>query len=255
MEAQRFFHLLLILTWIFVFSSVCSGMHAPKLSLESTVFVAVEGENLTIDCNISKPPNKPKDTMKCFDPLQNQIFVCDLNATSDNITMFKLKLQLKMNRSGEYHCVYQSAIVYWFLRVRANGYERPPMLSYTEVCVAVFTGVLLVFSVVGSIYVFRGHWKEPITKSDKTSGKQRQNRGETETRETEEDVDKKTAPPTYASLQARPRSIYDVLDLSAANQEPDQRETKPNKNKHTEKTEQTTQPQADGVFESVYENF
>ncbi|CAB1439900.1 unnamed protein product [Pleuronectes platessa] len=204
-------------------------MSAPGLSLESTVFVAFE------------------------------IYVLDLNTMAGNITEFKHTLQLNnVTRSGEYRCHYKNASVYWFLRVRADGYKEPPMMSYTEYGMAAITGVLLVFSVVGSIYVFRGHWKEAITKSIKTSGKQRQNGEETETSETEVDnVDKGTAPSTsfYASLQARPRSIYDVIDCSAANQEPDQRETKPNENELTENMEQTTPPQAVDVFDSVYENF
>lgn len=39
-----------------------------------------------------------------------------------------------------------------------DGYKRPTA-DYTEcIIVAVLTAVLLVFSVVGSVYVFRGHW-------------------------------------------------------------------------------------------------
>lgn len=39
-----------------------------------------------------------------------------------------------------------------------DGYRDLVMLDYTEfIIVAVFTGVLLVFSVVGSVCVFRGH--------------------------------------------------------------------------------------------------
>ncbi|XP_060951477.1 uncharacterized protein si:ch211-243a20.4 [Limanda limanda] len=248
MAAQRVFHLFLILTGIVSFSSVCSGMSAPGLSLDTTVFVAFEGEDLKIDCKISKPANKPKDTMECYDPLHQRIYVLDIKATAANSTPLQFTHTLQLNnvtRSGEYYCVYEKASVYWFLRVRADGYEEPPMLSYTEIGMAVVTGVLLVFSVVGSIYVFRGDWNEP-------------NRGETETRETEVDnVDKETAPSTsfYASLQARPRSIYDVIDHSAANQELDQRVTKPNENEHTGNTEQTTTPQAVDDFQSVYENF
>lgn len=40
-----------------------------------------------------------------------------------------------------------------------DGYKEPKIWDYTEfIIVAVVTGVLLVFSVVGSVYVFRGHW-------------------------------------------------------------------------------------------------
>ncbi len=40
-----------------------------------------------------------------------------------------------------------------------DGYKDLVMWDYTEMTiVAIFTGVLLVFSVVGSVYIFRGHW-------------------------------------------------------------------------------------------------
>ncbi|XP_019939572.2 NFAT activation molecule 1 isoform X2 [Paralichthys olivaceus] len=233
MEAQRLF----ILTGVFFFSSVCSGMRPPNLSLDTTVFVAFEGEDLTIDCHIFKQQNKSRDSIRCIDPHNNRIYTKELPATTDKPKVINSKLQLNnMTSSGEYYCEYQTARVYWFLRVRANGYKEPIVFNYTEfIAVAVVTSVLLVFSVIGSIYVFRGHWKEQITISGKTNREQRQNRGETQVRETEEDKRTAPSPSVYASLEARPRSIYDVLD-------------------HSQNTEQTTEHPDDNVSESVYEN-
>lgn len=39
-----------------------------------------------------------------------------------------------------------------------DGYKEPTVDYRESIIVAVFTAVLLVFSVVGSVYVFRGHW-------------------------------------------------------------------------------------------------
>ncbi|XP_071329388.1 NFAT activation molecule 1 isoform X4 [Trachinotus anak] len=177
MESRRLCRLFFMLAFL---PTICSGMDAPNLTLESTVFVALAGD----------------------------------------------------------------------------GYTRP--IDYTFIIMSVFTGVLLVFSVVGSVYVFRGHQKEQITQCGEMGGKRKQNREKRKAREMKDDnIDVTTAPSTslYASLETRPRSIYDVLDHSAAKRESDQGKTKAKKNEPQKTTEQTAQHQEEGVFESVYENF
>ncbi|XP_044045982.1 uncharacterized protein si:ch211-243a20.4 [Siniperca chuatsi] len=262
MEAQQFWHLSFMSTWIFVFffPSVCSGMDTPKIDLESTVFVALAGEDLKIKSTLKVPANQSSDILTCqSNNLNRQIYSCDVAATAGQPKDFELTLELKNLSSGEYYCQYKTAKVYWFVRVRNEGYIKLVMLDYTEfIIVAVFTAVLLVFSVVGSMCVFRGHWKERITKGGDTSRKRKQNREERKERKTEEDnMDVITAQSTsfYASLEPRPKSIYDVLDHSAANKEPDQSKAKPKKNKPPKTMAQTTQPKQEDVSESVYENF
>ncbi|XP_069023672.1 NFAT activation molecule 1 [Embiotoca jacksoni] len=256
MDSQQLCCLFFRLTWIFVFlvPSVCSGMDAPKMSLESTVFVAFAGENLNIPCDLAIPVNQTSDILKCFDPLNKEIYRCDISGTPGSI---KLSLELKnLTHSGKYYCQYKTAKGSLFLRVRAEGYNKPIMWDYTEfIVVAVFSGVLLLFSVFGSVHVFRGYCKKTITESGR---KQKQNKEEMKEKEMEENgVDVMTAQSTsfYASLEHRPRSIYDVLDHSSANTEPNQKKAK-NKKKAPQKTvEQTTELQGEGVFECVYENF
>ncbi|XP_040001061.1 uncharacterized protein si:ch211-243a20.4 [Xiphias gladius] len=263
MEFQRFFHLSCMLTWIFVFflPSVCRRMAAPKISLNTTVFVALVGESLTIGCVVMKPANQSTDKLNCWDPHDKLIYTVEFPATAGQKQKHELQLKLQnLAISGEYMCEYDRVQVYWFIQVRGNGYMEPQK-HYTELIIlAIFTAVLLVFSVVGSVYVFRGHWKEQITECGKAGTKQKQNveerkaggEGEME----EDNVDVITSPSTsfYAALEPRPRSIYDVLDRSAANREPDQGEQKP-KNEPQKTTEQIPQHQDEGVFESVYENF
>ncbi|XP_073328219.1 NFAT activation molecule 1 [Pagrus major] len=276
MAARALWHLSFISTWIFVFffSSVCSGITEPKLNLESRVFVAFTGEDLNIKSSLQVPANQTNDILTCSDPFHTQIYECAIPLTTNKPTTFDQTLELKnLNISGEYSCRYKNAKVFWFLRVRNDGYKEPTK-DYTEfIIVAVLTAVLLVFSVVGSVYVFRGHWEERGTDSGNAGRKQKQNREDSKEKEMEKDnVDAITATSTsfYASLEARPRSIYDVLDHSAANREPEQSKAKPKKKepkkKEPKKREpkkkepkkpmvQTTQPQNEDVFESVYENF
>lgn len=226
------------------------------MTLESRVFVAFTGSDLNITCELKIPANHSKDALKCHSPLQKQIYhiIPPDQPGIHNVTLMLRNLTI----SGEYSCQYKTAKVYWFLRVRDDGYKEIPMLDYTEcIVVGVFTGVLLVFSVVGSVYVFRGHWKEHPKCGD-TGRQQKETREERKEKETQgNNLDALTATSTsfYASLEPRPRSIYDVLDCSAASTEPDQSKAKPKKKKSKNTEVQITEPQQEGVFESVYENF
>lgn len=248
-------------TWIFVFFFLpaCSGMDAPKLRLDSTVFVAFAGDDLNIECEVMIPANRTKGSfLTCADPLDQQMYRHDIfEMTGEQSLTVNVTLRLKnLTSSGEYSCQYETAAVYWFLRVGSKSNTKvEAMLDYTESSIlGVFTVVLLVFSVVGSLHVFRGNGKDHITGSGDT-GRNREERTESEV--VEHNVDAITAPSTsfYASLEPRPRSIYDELDLSAANREPCQSQAKPNKKEPKETIAQTTQDEHEGVFESVYENF
>nr|XP_020452809.1 uncharacterized protein LOC109958475 isoform X2 [Monopterus albus] len=141
------------------------------------------------------------------------------------------------------------------LTIKDKGYRDMEKISDKAkfITVAVFTGILLLFSVVGSVYVFRGHWL--ITKCGETGKKRKQNNEEREERAVEEDVKTVPSPSIYASLEPRPASIYDVLDHSAANIEPDQEQAKPEKKEPHKTKVQTAQHQDEGMLESVYENF
>ncbi|XP_033937729.1 NFAT activation molecule 1 [Pseudochaenichthys georgianus] len=257
MGAQQVWHLSFLWTWIFVclFLSECTGMGTPELSMDRSVFVGIKGEDLHIICWLTMPANQSRDSFSCSNPLQNKIYdsVILENSLAEKR---RLPVELKtLSISGEYSCQYKTAKVNWFLRLRDEGYRQQVFMDNPGIIVvAVFTGVLLVFSVVGSVYVFRGHGKE---RGD-SGRKRKQNREEMQQREVEEDnMDAITAPSTsfYASLETRPRSIYDVLDHSAAKKEPNQRKAKPKKKEPQEKMPQTPQEQNEGTFECVYENF
>ncbi|XP_058497003.1 uncharacterized protein si:ch211-243a20.4 [Solea solea] len=255
MNAPLFF----ILTWIFVFFhvSVCLQKDTPDLYLDNTVFVAFAGEYLSIGCTIMKSKNQSVDWMTCFDPFKKLIYRRDIPAV---YITGEIRLTVKLRNvtiSGEYVCEYHNTKVFWFLQVRNHGYKEPRMLGNTEIIpVAVITAMLLVFSVAGSVYVFRGNWKEQITKCGKTGGKQKQIGEERKTSETEEDTEIITAPSAsfYCSLQPRPRSIYDSLEHLGA-EEQDQRKTKPDKTEPPNMIQPTIQLKDEDVFESVYENY
>ncbi|XP_043969663.1 uncharacterized protein si:ch211-243a20.4 isoform X1 [Gambusia affinis] len=278
MEAQYFWHLFLTLAWIFLFSfpSVCKGMNGIEIKLNTDVFVAFSGEELSVDGIIHKTANQTSEYLRCYDPYGQEIYIIRIDPT---IGDEDIHLNLKnLSSSGLYSCKSNSAEVKWFLRVTdgesisqplpsrsccipaqpdhvcfpSKAYREPQKPDYTEVfMMAVFTGVLLVFSVFASVYVFRGHWEETQSGSLASSRTRKQNteeRKETEKEEDNMDMAAAQSSSFYASLEPRPRSIYDVLDHSAANNDKERA-------KSPEKVEQIGEYQDEGIFESVYENF
>ncbi|XP_068607516.1 NFAT activation molecule 1 [Brachionichthys hirsutus] len=255
MGTQRLRHLSVRSSWIFVFllPPVFSTLEI-QINLESTVFVTFADRELSIEYELKIPEGHSNDSLACYDPHASLVYSCDIPPGQPEIVTGTLELK-NLKRSGEYFCTYKAAVVYWFLRVRDEGYKTnrdgPEFIA-----VAFLAGILLVFSVIGSAFVFRGYLKECITEGGNISGKQKQNRAKKKEKEKKEDnVDVTTAPSTsfYASLDPRPRSIYDVLDRSPANA--DQRKNKPKKKESGNKMVQETKPPLEDVFESVYENF
>ncbi|TMS23326.1 hypothetical protein E3U43_008632 [Larimichthys crocea] len=258
MAARPFWHLSSRLTWIFVFSfpSTGSEMDAPKLFLESSVFVAFADKGLDIQCGLEIPANYSQDVLRCYDPSHREIYKCDTPSTGNEVKPLWPVLELRnLTSSGEYFCQYKTVRVYWFLRVTHHDYKDVGVLDYMDIPVSVLTIVLLVFSVVGSVYVFRGNWNESTSDPGNTNRKRKNNRQERKESEAKEDNVNVIAPSFYASLEPRPRSIYDVLDRSAVTTEPPQSKAKPKKKEPQKTTVQTSQPEQEGVFESIYENF
>ncbi|KAL6110124.1 uncharacterized protein ACO6RY_19270 [Pungitius sinensis] len=260
MEAQQVWRLSFISTWIFVSFLLpgCSGMDSPKLLLESTVFVAFAGEDVHLRFKLKVPANQSGD-LTCSDPYGKQISSCPIANPGGQPQVFQPELELlSVTHSGEYSCSFESVPVYLYLRVRSKEDCKMDM-NYTEISVVgVFTVVLLVFSVVASVYVFRGYWSDCLTECGEHGRRPKQKTEKRKEGEKEEDnMEVITSPSTsfYASLQPRPGSIYDVLDHSASRGESDRSKAKPKERKPREVVAQTEQDQQEGVFECVYENF
>ncbi|KAM4595145.1 NFAT activation molecule 1 isoform 2-T2 [Fundulus diaphanus] len=259
MEAQHVCRHSLTWSWIFLFSflSACTGVTAQEIKLNSMVFVAFLGEDLTLEVTEHNPTNQTEDELRCYDPSHSQIDIFHINPTQREKP---LRLLLKnMNHSGKYTCKYLKAEVKWFLRVTDKFHVKSQMVDYREIIiVGLFTGVLLVFSVLVSVCVFRGHWIETSSDSLVRSRKQKERREEKKETENEEDnMDMTTAQSSsfYASLEPRTRSIYDVLDHSAAKSDEQQTKTKSPETELSKEVKQTPEHQDEGIFESVYENF
>ncbi|XP_029019659.1 uncharacterized protein si:ch211-243a20.4 isoform X2 [Betta splendens] len=223
--------------------------------MKSRVFVALKGEDLTIECRVTKPANQSEDMLECFDPTDKLIISRSIASTAGKPLSQDLAPRLQhLSVSGEYYCKYRTAAVYWYVRVRDEGFKMPHVQDSTEyTVVGAVTAALLLFSVVGSVYVFRGHW---ITKCRQTDKNEKENkevmkkrRGMTENTAALPD----SSASFYASLEPRTRSIYDELRPSAASNSAGQQRAKPKKREPHQTNQQSRQEE--GQFDSVYENY
>ncbi|XP_076026435.1 NFAT activation molecule 1 [Genypterus blacodes] len=245
-----------IFSWIFVFFNlfVSSGgqRETESITLDTRLFVVHHGSDLHIKYKLSKPDN-----------LTGVLHVRYNNEKVKSVTIDAFlspngNLDLKNPiRSGEYECLYNEARAYFFVRV-IEGPDGIHALDTTEVCVVgVLICVLMVFSVVSSVCVFRGRGKQPSSKGGSSDRRPEQSTEEQSNGKVEEDnTAAATTPSTsfYASLRPHSRSIYDVLDHSKANRAAGQRKAEAKSKESHKAVEQTPQPQ-DGEPELVYENF
>nr|XP_057902165.1 uncharacterized protein si:ch211-243a20.4 isoform X2 [Doryrhamphus excisus] len=249
-----------LLSWILnMLLPFCIGTEPPRFILGNTVFVAFTGEDLLVHFDLRVPLNQSKDDMTCFDPFHKTIFNRPIPPTVGQSETMRVVVQLhKLQTSGEYHCQYKMARAYWFVRLRDEGYRDVVGLDYTNfLIVGFFSGVLLVFSVVGSVYVFRGTWNQ-IPECGNTSKDRKQKKERTQAKRPEDDnmgVIITSSTSLYASLETRPVSVYDVLDRSAVNTDSQERKPAVKPKTGQKPVPQSSQAQEETVFESVYENF
>ncbi|XP_034044969.1 uncharacterized protein si:ch211-243a20.4 [Thalassophryne amazonica] len=256
-----------LFSWIYVFFNLalCAGMKAPRISvLENRVFVAVAGESLTVNYELLTPANHSGGTLICLAPDNNVIHDYEVSQTGiiGKKTKHSVSLtNLKNSSSGEYQCTYKTARAYWFLLVRDEGYKEHMHWDCTEyITLGICSGVLLIFSVVGSVYVYRGQVSKKDAKCSTNGQNTSVNRVEsTESETAEGNLDEVTSPSTsfYASLEPRPQSVYQVLDHSAATRKPEtdrQRKPKPKPKSVHGTVDQSTHHQDKGILDSVYEN-
>ncbi|RVE76462.1 hypothetical protein OJAV_G00007840 [Oryzias javanicus] len=253
MKARQLSHLSFLSTLVLFLPFFCTGKDAPRISMNSTVFVAFQNENLTVCCTLDLPVNQTAGTLECFNPSGTRIGSTNIQETENNKVNKMLEFK-NMTESGEYYCQYKEAKVYWFLRVTDQGYKTDPS---EFIILSSISGVLLISSVICSVFAFKGHWKKKNTECDNTGRNEKQNTEEkvTEIKEDDKDVMPPQSSSVYASLDTRPRSIYGVLDCSAAEAEPKIEKTNSKKGEMLKAVEPTAEHQDEGAFECVYENF
>nr|XP_046187391.1 uncharacterized protein si:ch211-243a20.4 [Oncorhynchus gorbuscha] len=241
---------------------MCLGNHQaqeanPAISMPDRIRVALAGETVHYKLKVTIPMNQSSSNLVCSGPPEQKKIKewIILLSPETKTTTFNLEISAyNSSYSGEYNCKYKNVEIFWTLLVKDEGYRQLYSGFILFIVLGALTTGLLIFSVIGSIYVFKSQWN-----GSTGSGVSRRNRGENEEEEENSNtsVNAAASAPVYASLESRPASVYEVLTpgapAAAVNRESVQRKGKV-KRKSKESVENAT-PQGEGIFECVYENF
>lgn len=229
----------------------------PTISMPDRIRVALAGETVHYKLKVTIPMNQSTSDLVCSGPPDQKkikewriLFPPETNTRTFNweITAYN------SSYSGEYNCKYKNVEIFWTLLVKDEGYRQLYSGFILFLVLGVLTAGLLIFSVIGSIYLFKSQ-----SNGSTGSGVSRRNRCENEEEEenSKTSVNAAASASVYASLESRPASVYEVLtpgaSAAAVNRESVQRKGKV-KRKSKESTENAT-PKGEGIFECVYENF
>ncbi|XP_073697606.1 NFAT activation molecule 1 [Garra rufa] len=232
-----------VLCWIVILCCWQETQAKPAISMPNRTRVALAGESLIFSLSVVIPANYTTSKLACY--TQNKTIIWHEIIRSKLFETKQLvSASIKMHNSsssGNYYFSYAKQEVHWVVHVRDKGYEEPPKeLDSAVITMLALSGILLIFSVSGSLYILKSYKKQPSCSDDKNVAEQRP--------EESEDVilDEDTVSASlYTSLQYRSSSIYDTLH-------PDTMHEENTKKKKSDKKHCIAQE--DEVFDSVYEN-
>ncbi|KAL6481664.1 hypothetical protein MHYP_G00097440 [Metynnis hypsauchen] len=228
-----------------IFLLCCSNKSQANglLVVNNRTSVALANETLHFHIRVTVPANSSRTKVSCSrngheiwkEYLHNEQSVNKDEQLWANITMNN------SSSSGEYVFQYQKENVYWVALVRDVGYIEPDeSLEADVIALVVVTTILLIFSIVGSIYIFK--WQKDHPKSEKGGDGVKVRNRQSNVGVTAQGLNSESV---YTALEPRPVSIYDVLNVDQVRRESTKRTS--------EETAKTSQVE-EGIFESVYEN-
>ncbi|KAL1005839.1 hypothetical protein UPYG_G00064600 [Umbra pygmaea] len=227
-----------------------------KLNISKRVMVILAGEKVSFDINVTIPMNRSASNVLCYGPLETkEIQRWPITSSQEKITLNMVLTAHNSSFSGEYKCTFLKAVAYTALLVKDEGFQQlsANKMSYFIVLGVLITG-LIIFNVVGSIYVFRSQMGPFNFKKRNSEETEKQKRPkEVQEKDDKTPVNATASASVYASLVVRPSSVYEVAVPVAAKCGSGKRKSD-TKKKGSKKSMENT-PQGDGIVECVYENF
>ncbi|KAK7161412.1 hypothetical protein R3I94_004175 [Phoxinus phoxinus] len=240
-----------VLCWIVILCCCWQETQAKyKISMSNRTRVALAGDVLEFKLSLVIPANY-SSSLACHTQnrrvwskvLKSEFFDKSVSETA----------HIKMHNSsssGNYYFSYTwgnrggNSEVHWVVHVRDKGYEEPDEeLENDIITMLAFSGILLIFSVAGSLYILKSYKDQPVCRDDKNVVAEQRP-------EDSDDVmlDEDAASASlYTALQHRASSIYDTLNPEIMiHEENTNKRKKMSDKKHREAQEE--------VFDSVYEN-
>ncbi|XP_067297218.1 uncharacterized protein si:ch211-243a20.4 [Pseudorasbora parva] len=237
-----------VLCWLVIMCCWQETQAKAEFSMLNRTRVALAGDYLVFNLSVVIPANC-SSRLECITNGKNIWNKTIQREFSDKpvLETARIKVHNSSSSGNYYFCFKQekcgnNLYVHWVVLVRDEGYQEPAEeLDNAIITMMAFSGILLIFSVAGSLYILKSHKDQPPCREDKTIV--------AEQRAEESDdvmVDENAASESlYTALQHRSRSIYDTLDPKMMHEE---NTSKKNSDKKQCKA------QEDDVSESIYEN-
>ncbi|XP_058641412.1 uncharacterized protein si:ch211-243a20.4 isoform X2 [Onychostoma macrolepis] len=206
--------------------------------------VALAGENLDFNLSVFIPANYTTSKLVCYHTQsKTRIWSKDLKSELfDTTPLVRARINMhNSSSSGNYYFSYANQEVHWVVHVRDKGYQEPPEeLDSAIITMLAFSGILLIFTVAGSLYILKSYKEHPPCRDDKNEAAE-QRPGESDEVILDEDA---ASASLYTTLHCRSGSIYDTLHSDTMHVE----------NTKKKKSEKHCNAQEDDIFDSVYEN-
>ncbi|XP_016372897.1 NFAT activation molecule 1 [Sinocyclocheilus rhinocerous] len=233
-----------VLCWIVILCCWQETLAKPTISMLNRTRVALAGESLDFILSVFIPANYTTSKLVCHHT-QNMTRIWNKELKSELFETTQLvRAHINMHNSsssGNYYFSYANQEVHWVVHVRDKGYQEPPeVLDSAIIIMMAFSGILLIFTVAGSLYILKSYKEHPPCRDDKNEVVE-QRSGESDGVILDEDA---ASASLYTTLQCRSDSIYDTLHSDTMHVE----------NTKKTKSEKHCNAQEDGVFDSVYEN-
>ncbi|XP_016381432.1 NFAT activation molecule 1-like [Sinocyclocheilus rhinocerous] len=235
----------LVLYWIIILCFRQETQAKPTIYMPNRTRVALAGETLYFNLSVDIPANYTTNKLKCYHT-QSRMIIWSKELKSEFFETTKsVMAHIRMRNSsssGNYYFYYTDQQVHLVVHVRDKGYQQPPEeLDSAIITMMAFSGILLIFSVAGSLYILKSYKEHPARRDDKNEVAEQRPGGNDEVILDEDPA----SASLYTALQYRSSSIYDSLHPDTMHEENTLK--KKSVKKHCK-------AQEDEVFDSVYEN-
>ncbi|XP_056324688.1 NFAT activation molecule 1 [Danio aesculapii] len=197
-----------VLRWIVILYCWHETQASLSIDMLNRTIVALAGDTLEFNLKVVIAANSSLK-LECYTQKRN-IWKKELNGGFHKETR-TVPAHIKMHNnssSGNYNFRYENQKVYWVVQVRDKGYEEPPdELHIDYIIMMAISGILLIFSVAGSLCILKSYKEKPPCRDDENEVAE-QRAEESDDVIPDEDAGSASL---YTALQYRSDSVYDTL--------------------------------------------
>ncbi|XP_062866669.1 uncharacterized protein si:ch211-243a20.4 [Trichomycterus rosablanca] len=228
-----------IKTEVFGIFLLCCCSSEGSIVLMNRTSVALPKETVQWQIEVEIPANTSA-SVQCY-VNKHQVWISPVIKQSHAPRKVRLVANVTMNSSldsGEFYFNYMNEVVYGVVLVQ-DGFFLPEMgVRSFVIPLLAFSVLLMLFSITGSVYIFKLYKEHLPAKVEEDGVKKRKTKNNKAVQE-----ETGTSDSVYTALDSRQVSVYDVLNVDEDRSE-----------SRDSQREANASTMEEGIFESVYEN-